>query len=196
MGFVKQQFFPISDRPEVLVEVQMPEGTSIEATERRRPPRSRPGCASSPKRRSSPAYIGQGAPRFFLAMSPELPDPSFAKIVVLTPSEKAREALKLRVRAGRGAGPRARRAHPRDADRVRALFALPGRLPRDGAGRGQGPRDRRAGAPGHAQEHVDAAGQHRLGRARADRPLRARPGSPARDRPVLARCRRSSSSSC
>ena len=32
MGMVKQQFFPSSDRPEVLVEVQMPEGTSIEAT--------------------------------------------------------------------------------------------------------------------------------------------------------------------
>ena len=33
MGLVKRQFFPSSDRPEVLVEVQMPEGTSIEATE-------------------------------------------------------------------------------------------------------------------------------------------------------------------
>ncbi len=32
MGAVKQQFFPTSDRPEVLVEVRMPEGTSIEAT--------------------------------------------------------------------------------------------------------------------------------------------------------------------
>src|SRR5262249_17504440 len=33
MGLVKQQFFPNSDRPELLVEVQMPEGTSIEATD-------------------------------------------------------------------------------------------------------------------------------------------------------------------
>src|SRR6185503_1776837 len=44
------------------------------------------------------AYVGQGAPRFYFAMSPELPDPSFAKIVVLTASEEAREALKLRLR--------------------------------------------------------------------------------------------------
>src|SRR5207253_11407556 len=44
------------------------------------------------------SYIGQGAPRFFLPMSPELPDPSFAKIVVLTGSEEEREALKLRLR--------------------------------------------------------------------------------------------------
>ncbi len=44
------------------------------------------------------AYVGQGAPRFFLAMAPELPDPSFAKIVVLTKSETSREALKLKLR--------------------------------------------------------------------------------------------------
>jgi hypothetical protein len=43
-------------------------------------------------------YIGQGAPRFFLAMSPELPDPSFAKIVVLTGDDKERKALKFRLR--------------------------------------------------------------------------------------------------
>src|SRR5213078_506392 len=44
------------------------------------------------------SYVGQGAPRFFLALSPELPDPAFAKIVVLTPDAEAREALKHRLR--------------------------------------------------------------------------------------------------
>jgi multidrug efflux pump subunit AcrB len=51
-----------------------------------------------PEAKTVTAYVGQGAPRFYLAMSPELPDPSFAKIVVLTQSEEAREALKLRLR--------------------------------------------------------------------------------------------------
>ena len=32
IGFVKQQFFPTSDRPELMIEVQMPAGTSIEST--------------------------------------------------------------------------------------------------------------------------------------------------------------------
>lgn len=41
---------------------------------------------------------GQVSPRFFFAMSPELPDPAFAKIVVLTPDAEAREALKHRLR--------------------------------------------------------------------------------------------------
>ncbi|MCG7324819.1 efflux RND transporter permease subunit [Achromobacter sp. ACRQX] len=97
MGLVNKQFFPTSDRPEVLVEVQMPYGTSIEQTS---------GAAATveawlakqAEARIVTAYIGQGAPRFFLAMAPELPDPSFAKIVVLTGNDKEREALKFRLR--------------------------------------------------------------------------------------------------
>jgi multidrug efflux pump subunit AcrB len=56
------------------------------------------------------AYIGQGAPRFYMPLSPELPDPSFAKIVVRTPSETDREALKKRIRraAANGLAPAAR----------------------------------------------------------------------------------------
>jgi len=109
MGFVKQQFFPISDRPEVLVEVQMPEGTSIEATSAATT-KMESWLRRQPESKIVTSYVGQGAPRFFLAMSPELPDPSFAKIVVLTPDEKAREALKLRVRqvAAQGIVPGAR----------------------------------------------------------------------------------------
>jgi multidrug efflux pump subunit AcrB len=56
------------------------------------------------------SYIGQGAPRFYLPMSPELPDPSFAKIVVLTGNEAERNALKERLRrvAADGLAPEAR----------------------------------------------------------------------------------------
>src|SRR5438067_8712984 len=39
--------------------------------------------AKQPEAKTVTAYVGQGPPRFYLAMSPELPDPSFAKIVVL-----------------------------------------------------------------------------------------------------------------
>jgi multidrug efflux pump subunit AcrB len=97
LGAVKQQFFPTSDRPEVLVEVQMPYGTSIEQTSAATA-KVEAWLAEQPEAKVVTAYIGQGAPRFFLAMSPELPDPSFAKIVVLTPGEEAREALKFRLR--------------------------------------------------------------------------------------------------
>jgi multidrug efflux pump subunit AcrB len=97
MGLVKKQFFPTSDRPEVLVEVQMPYGTAIEQTSAAAA-KVEAWLAKQPEAKVVTAYIGQGAPRFFLALSPELPDSSFAKIVVLTPDEEAREALKFRIR--------------------------------------------------------------------------------------------------
>ncbi|AXK81242.1 AcrB/AcrD/AcrF family protein [Pseudolabrys taiwanensis] len=97
MGAVKQQFFPTSDRPEVLVEVRMPEGSSIEATTAA-VAKLETWLHNQPEASIVTSYIGQGAPRFFLAMAPELPDPAFAKIVVLTPDAEAREALKLRMR--------------------------------------------------------------------------------------------------
>jgi multidrug efflux pump subunit AcrB len=97
MGVVKKQFFPTSDRPEVLIEVQMPYGSAIEQTSAAAA-KVEAWLAQQPEARIVTAYIGQGAPRFFLALSPELPDPSFAKIVVLTPGEAAREALKWRLR--------------------------------------------------------------------------------------------------
>jgi len=96
MGFVKNQFFPASDRPEVLVEVQMPEGTSIEATSKA-VGEVEAWLRKQPEAKIVTSYIGQGAPRFYLAIAPELPDASFAKIVVLTDNEKTRDALKTRV---------------------------------------------------------------------------------------------------
>ncbi|MBV8653769.1 MAG: efflux RND transporter permease subunit, partial [Alphaproteobacteria bacterium] len=108
MGSVKQQFFPTSDRPEVLVEVRMPEGSSIEMTSAATA-KVEAWLAQQPEARIVTSYIGQGAPRFFLAMAPELPDPAFAKIVVLTPDAEAREALKqkLRRRIAEGLAPEA-----------------------------------------------------------------------------------------
>lgn len=97
MGVVKKQFFPTSDRPEVLVEVQMPYGSAIEQT-RAAAAKIEAWLQQQKEAKIVTSYIGQGSPRFYLAMAPELPDPSFAKIVVLTESQEAREALKLRLR--------------------------------------------------------------------------------------------------
>jgi multidrug efflux pump subunit AcrB len=108
MGALKQQFFPTSDRPEVLIEVRLPEGTSIETTAAA-VEKIEHWLKRQPEAKAVTSYIGQGAPRFFMAMAPELPDPAFAKIVVLTPDADAREALKLRLReaVSRGLAPAA-----------------------------------------------------------------------------------------
>lgn len=97
MIFVKKQFFPASDRPEVLVEVQMPKGTAIERTDATTKT-VEAWLRKQPEAKVITAYVGQGAPRFFMSLSPELPDPSFAKIVVRTGSEDERDALKVRLR--------------------------------------------------------------------------------------------------
>ncbi|HDR2818986.1 TPA: efflux RND transporter permease subunit [Enterobacter bugandensis] len=103
MGLVKKQFFPTSDRPEVLVEVQMPYGTSIAQTSAATA-KIEAWLSKQPEAKIVTAYIGQGSPRFYLAMAPELPDPSFAKIVILTDSETSREALKFRLREAVASG--------------------------------------------------------------------------------------------
>src|SRR5215831_20580228 len=109
MTAVTRQFFPTSDRPEVLVEVQMPEGSSIEAT-RDATAKVENWLKQQPEAKIVTAYVGQGAPRFFFSYNPELPDPSFAKVVVLTPDSVARESLKgrLRDRIAAGLAPEAR----------------------------------------------------------------------------------------
>jgi len=109
MGFATQQFFPNSDRTEVLVEVQMPEGTSIEATSRAAA-KVEAFLRAQPEAADVSSYVGAGAPRFYLAYAPELPDPSFAKMVVRTPDDAARDRLevKLRQRVAAGLAPEAR----------------------------------------------------------------------------------------
>lgn len=109
MPLVKKQFFPASDRPEVLVEVQMPKGTAIAQTAKSAE-EVEAWLRKQPEAKVVTTYVGQGAPRFFMSLSPELPDPSFAKIIVRTPDEKSRDALKARLRraAADGLAPAAR----------------------------------------------------------------------------------------
>ncbi|MFA6069666.1 MAG: efflux RND transporter permease subunit [Janthinobacterium sp.] len=103
MAIVKKQFFPISDRPEVLIEVQLPYGSAIGQTSGAAA-KVEAWLARQPEAKIVTAYVGQGAPRFYLAMGPELPDPSFAKIVVRTDSQQARDTLKQRLRVAIAAG--------------------------------------------------------------------------------------------
>src|SRR5258708_24498108 len=103
MGWVKQQFFPSSDRPEVLVNVTMPEGSSIEATQAA-VIKVENWLRAQPEAKIVSSYIGGGAARFWLAYNPELPNPNFAKMMILTPNAKERDKLILRLRQQVAAG--------------------------------------------------------------------------------------------
>src|SRR5712672_1088890 len=103
MGLVRQQFFPKSDRPEAIVEVTLPQGSSIQTTQAT-VVKIENWLKRQPETKIVSSYIGGGAPRFFLSYNPELPDPNFAKMIILTPDAKARDKLIFRLREQVAAG--------------------------------------------------------------------------------------------
>ena len=98
MALVRDQFFPVSERPELIAEVYRPPGSAI-ATTSASVAKLECWLRDRPEAKVVTSYVGQGPPRFFLALDPELPDPSFGKIVILTPDAAARDRLKIALRA-------------------------------------------------------------------------------------------------
>ena len=109
MTLVQKQFFPTSARPELFIETRMPEGTSIRATEQATI-EAEALLKDDPDIRFYTTYVGQGAPRFFLALNPVLPNESFALTVIMAKDAAARDRVKARLEAkvAAGAVPQAR----------------------------------------------------------------------------------------
>ncbi|MGV7029658.1 efflux RND transporter permease subunit [Methylobacterium symbioticum] len=97
MGRVEKQFFPNSERPELIVEVTLPTGSAFATTEAS-VKRVEAAVRGLPEAREITSYIGQGMPRFVLSFDPELPDPAFAQIVVQTSDAASRDALRIKLR--------------------------------------------------------------------------------------------------
>ncbi|MCC7272961.1 MAG: efflux RND transporter permease subunit [Alphaproteobacteria bacterium] len=95
-GLVQQQFFPTSTRPELFLEMRLPEGTAIGATEATTRT-AETLLVGDPDIATYTAYVGQGAPRFWLGLNPVLPNANFAQIVILTHDTAARERVKARL---------------------------------------------------------------------------------------------------
>ena len=98
MRWVNKQFFPNSDRPELTIEVNLPPGSAFEATDRV-VRRIEEAVRGEPEAKGVASYVGQGSPRFYLSLNPELPNPSFGQIIVVTDGPKQRDALKKKVRS-------------------------------------------------------------------------------------------------
>ncbi|KUY75772.1 efflux RND transporter permease subunit [Burkholderia sp. RF4-BP95] len=94
MGFslVPQQFFPSSDRPELLVDLRLPEGASFAAT-LRETERLEKVLDKRPEIDHSVNFVGSGAPRFYLPLDQQLQLPNFAQFVVTAKSVEDREKL-------------------------------------------------------------------------------------------------------
>ena len=94
--FIEQQFFPDSSRPELMVEMWLPEGSSFSATE----VQAKKFEAFIKKQdgvESYTSYVGNGSPRFYLPLDQILPQTNVTQIVVLAKDLKAREELRLKI---------------------------------------------------------------------------------------------------
>ena len=92
-GFVQQQFFPDSTRPELLVDLKLTEGSSLTATETQ-VKKLEAWLAKRPELENYVSYVGSGAPRFYLPLDQQLPQASFAEFVLLTKGSAEREKLR------------------------------------------------------------------------------------------------------
>jgi multidrug efflux pump len=95
-GRVQQQFFPLSERPELFFQLRLPEGTAFSTT-LSSVKNAEALLKSDPDVSTYTAYVGQGSPRFWLGLNPQLPNESFAEIVIVSKDVKARERIKARL---------------------------------------------------------------------------------------------------
>jgi multidrug efflux pump subunit AcrB len=94
--FIEQQFFPDSSRPELMVELWLPEGTAFSATETQAK-KFEAFIHRQEGVESITTYVGTGSPRFYLPLDQIFPQTNVSQIVVLTRDLKAREALRLKI---------------------------------------------------------------------------------------------------
>jgi multidrug efflux pump subunit AcrB len=98
MGKVQQQFFPDSSRPEILVDLWLPEGASMAATNdvaRRVEQR----LAQEPGLTSVTAWVGSGVPRFYLPIDQIFPQSNVSQLILLPQDLKTREVLRQKLPA-------------------------------------------------------------------------------------------------
>lgn len=97
MQLTEKQFFPSSNRAEVMVELWLPEGASVRAAERE-VAKLEALLAKDEDVAKYVSYVGNGSPRFFLSLDQHLLRPNFAQLVVLSQDIEARERVVAKLR--------------------------------------------------------------------------------------------------
>jgi multidrug efflux pump len=97
MSFTEKQFFPSSNRVELMLDIWLPEGSSIRATERE-VARVEEILSREKDIASYVTYVGYGSPRFFLSLDQQLFRPNFAQVVVLANDIEARDRMTKKMR--------------------------------------------------------------------------------------------------
>ena len=99
MKFVQQQFFPSSDRNELIVDWNLPQNNAIAETNAQMAKFEQDMLKDNPDVDHWSTYVGEGAPRFVLSYDVQLADVSFGQTVIVTKSLEARDRLKPKLHA-------------------------------------------------------------------------------------------------
>jgi multidrug efflux pump len=98
--FVQQQFFPAASRPELIVDLRLPEGSSVHATEAQ-VKKLEKVLAGDPEIRDRldnfVSYVGSGSPRFYLPFEQQLVNANFGQFILNTKSNEDREIVRARL---------------------------------------------------------------------------------------------------
>ena len=135
-GSCRQQFFPASNRPELTVDMTLPQSASIHATEAH-VERMEALLKGDPDVDHYSTYVGRGAIRFILTLNVQLANPFFAQFVIVAKDVEARERLHAKLEKLLAEElPRRRRL--RFAARTRAAGRVAAAVPGIGSGSGRG----------------------------------------------------------
>ncbi|MBB3397011.1 efflux RND transporter permease subunit [Rhizobium sp. BK068] len=99
LSMVQQQFFPSSDRPELIVDWNLPQNSSIAETSRQMAQFEHEMLADNPGVEHWSTYVGRGAPRFVLSFDVQPADVSFGQTVIVTKGLDVRDKLKQQMEA-------------------------------------------------------------------------------------------------
>jgi multidrug efflux pump subunit AcrB len=95
-GHVQQQFFPLSERPELFFQLRLPEGTAFDVT-KKSVAKAEALLRDDKDIATYTSYVGRGSPRFWLGLNPQLPNEAFAEIVIVSKDVEARERIKTKI---------------------------------------------------------------------------------------------------
>ncbi|MBY3221632.1 efflux RND transporter permease subunit [Rhizobium laguerreae] len=94
MGLVQQQFFPNSDRTELVIDWNLPHNSSIAETDRQMAKFEKEMLADNKDIDHWTTYVGQGAPRFILSFDVQTPDVSFGQTIIVTKGLEVRDKVR------------------------------------------------------------------------------------------------------
>ncbi|MBY5816284.1 efflux RND transporter permease subunit [Rhizobium leguminosarum] len=94
MGLVQQQFFPNSDRTELIIDWNLPHNSSIAETDRQMAKFEKEMLADNKDIDHWTTYVGQGAPRFILSFDVQTPDVSFGQTIIVTKGLEVRDKVR------------------------------------------------------------------------------------------------------